>query len=99
MFIYSDRQSDYSADFNKMLVYVTDRVTRITEPIPIVFNDARFHGNLPDTVLVFLLPYYSRYLEIQDKVENLRGILLSIDHDLNDDACRNFNSFNGGKGE
>ena len=99
MYIVSDKQSDYSADFKKMVVYVTDRVSRISDPIKVNFTGQEFIGILPDIVLLYLLPHYSRWLDDSESREESQRLYRRLSYDLDDSACRNFNSFNGGKGE
>lgn len=99
MYIASDKRSDYSVDFKKMVVYVTDRVSRISEPVKVSFTGQEFVGKLPDIILLYLLPHYSRWLDDSENRERNERFYRSLSYDLNDLACRNFNSFNGGKGE
>lgn len=98
-YVSSDVRNNYYADFNKMVLCVTDKVSRSSSLVKIQFNetDTKFEGKgVPEQILFYLLPVYQRSLSQTLNQETLK-IIHSFKHDLNDLACRDFNSFGSPK--
>jgi len=97
MYVCSINKKDYYADFKKMIVREVDCNSRISKSYKVRFEEGLFYGNISETILIYLLPKYSKFLDIDSKID--KKLLYGLSADLNDLACKNFNSFGGGKGE
>jgi len=97
MYICSFNRKDYYADFRKMIVREVDCNSRLSKSHKVRFKEGLFYGDLNENILIYLLPSYHKFLHIDSKID--KKLLYGLSTDLNDLACRNFNSFGGGKGE
>lgn len=96
-YVNSDKQNNYYVDFDKSILSVVNKVSRLAESVKIKFNadNISFRPSKPvsSETLILCLPMYQQYLLNKDKRILAKDLWKSISHDLNDDAARDFNSF------
>lgn len=100
LYITSDRDNNYYADFRNMAVLISDKISRKTSVSRIKFNlktiEFTSEKKLPEQVLLFLLPLFEKHQKTEESAKDALKMVAAFRYDLDDSACRDFNSFEKG---
>jgi hypothetical protein len=108
-YVYSTNNGDYYVSFEEKLARFTHKTSRLGFTCRIRFDQDRSqfsvvpkesgeHRVFGPEFLSLCLPMYSQWIDSTQKREEGRQLARSLEHDINDLAARNFNSFTGAKG-
>jgi len=96
-YVTSDKNHNYYVDFDSLSLFIVHKINRITETVKMKFNDKDMQFKAKEVkylvALSLCLPMYEQYLKNTAKREDAKKLFKSLSFDLNDDACRDFNSF------